>query len=53
MWTTFKDYKEKLKGKDYRKMEKEDKPGCYISFNLRGTNSYRHKTVLAFVLIVI
>jgi hypothetical protein len=50
MWMTFKDYKEKLKGKGYSKVEKEDKPGCYTSFNLRATNLYRHKTVLAFCL---
>lgn len=50
MWTTFRDYKDKLKGKGYSKSEKDGKPGCYTSFNLRATNQYRHKTILAFCL---
>lgn len=40
MWTTFKDYKDKLKGRGYTK--------GFVSSNSRATNEYRHKTKLAY-----
>lgn len=39
-WTTFKDYKNKCKGKGYSK--------GFISCNARATNNYRHKKSLAY-----
>lgn len=51
LWTTFKDYKNKLKGKGYSKEDKGDNgTGCFTAWNLRATNKYRNKTVLAFCL---
>lgn len=59
LWTTFKSCKDKLKGKGYSSgvnYENYDdtltfnRPCCYTPFNLRATNVYRHKTVLAFCL---
>lgn len=51
MWTTFKDFKAKLKGKGYSKeADKNGNTGCFTSWNLRATNQYKHKTVLAFCL---
>lgn len=51
MWTTFKDFKEKLKGKGYSKeADKNGNTGCFTSWNLRATNQYKHKTTLAFCL---
>lgn len=41
MWTTFKDYKSKCKGKGYTK--------GFISCNARATNEYRHKKNLAYI----
>ena len=40
MWTTFKDYKSKCKGKGYTK--------GFVSCNARATNEYRHKKNLAY-----
>lgn len=40
MWTTFKDYKSKLKGKGYS--------GQFISFNCRSTNEYADRYNLAY-----
>lgn len=41
MWTTFKDFKEKIKGGGYSK--------GFIPFNIRATNEYRGKTNVAFL----
>lgn len=41
MWTTFKDYKTKLKGRGYAKW--------FTSVNLRATNEYAHKINLAYL----
>ncbi|HFJ9318626.1 TPA: hypothetical protein ACGW54_003937 [Bacillus tropicus] len=45
----------KLKGKGFSKEEQKDNPdavgkACFTAFNLRATNKYKHKTVLAFCL---
>ncbi|QAA33950.1 DEAD/DEAH box helicase family protein [Clostridium manihotivorum] len=57
LWTSFKCCKEKLKGKGYSSGVKDvdynntvitNKNRCYTPFNLRATNMYRYKTVLAF-----
>lgn len=40
LWTTFKDYKEMLKGKGYTK--------GFLSFNVRATNAYRNRDKLAY-----
>lgn len=40
MWTTFKDYQHKLKGRGYTK--------GFVSSNSRATNEYRHKTKLVY-----
>ncbi|QWG56870.1 hypothetical protein EXW50_16300 [Bacillus mycoides] len=55
LWTTFKDVMHKLKGKGFSKEEQKDSPdavgkACFTAFNLRATNKYKHKTVLAFCL---
>lgn len=55
LWTTFKDCKTKIHGKGFSKVEPKDNmeakgQACFISFKLRATNRYRHKTVLAFCL---
>ncbi|MBT2736595.1 DEAD/DEAH box helicase family protein [Bacillus sp. ISL-7] len=56
LWTTFKDYKRKIEGNGFRKEEPENTSkvdvgqACFIPFNLRATNKYRHKDVLAFCL---
>lgn len=58
MWTTFKDCKKRLQGCGFSKEEAKtpdasnaDKgKACYTAFNIRATNKYRHKTVLAFAL---
>lgn len=55
LWTTFKDAKKKIHGAGFSKKEPDSNngpvgKGCYTSFNLRATNKYRHKTVLAFCL---
>lgn len=42
MWTTFKNYKGKLKGKGYSK--------GFVSCNARATNEYRHKKNLAYTI---
>lgn len=42
MWTCFKDYKSKCKGKGYSK--------GFVSCNARATNEYRHKKNLAYVI---
>lgn len=41
MWTTFKDYQNKIKGKGYSK--------GFVSLNARATNIYREKTVVAYL----
>jgi len=49
MWTTFIDYKGKLKGKGYSKEEDSNgNVGCFTPWNLRATNKYKHKNKLAF-----
>lgn len=56
LWTTFKDYKKKIEGNGFRKEEAENAlncdvgQACFIPFNMRATNKYRHKNVLAFCL---
>jgi hypothetical protein len=40
MWTTFKDYKDKLKGRGYTK--------GYVSSTARATNEYKHKNKLVY-----
>ncbi|TWE08760.1 hypothetical protein FB550_101788 [Neobacillus bataviensis] len=56
LWTTFKDSRNKIKGKGFSKEERENNinsefgQACFIPFNLRATNKYRHKDVLAFCL---
>lgn len=56
MWTTFKDAKKKLSGKGFTREEPKSNDdtsrgkACFTSFNLRATNKYRHKIVLAFCL---
>ena len=40
LWTTFKDFKEKMKGRFYTK--------GYIAVNARATNEFRHKSNLAY-----
>ncbi|MFJ5717222.1 DEAD/DEAH box helicase family protein [Neobacillus sp. NPDC093127] len=56
LWTTFKDFKKKTERNGFRK-EESDNPSrldigqaCFIPFNLRATNKYKHKDVLAFCL---
>ena len=41
LWTTFKEYKTKLQGKGYTK--------SYISMNMRASNDYKDRTVLAYL----
>jgi hypothetical protein len=41
LWTTFKEYKTKLQGKGYTK--------AYISMNMRASNDYKDRTVLAYL----
>jgi hypothetical protein len=61
LWTTFKDYKGKIQGGGFSKAEPKKKidgkertvltgKACFTPFNLRATNVYKHKTVLAFCL---
>ncbi|UOF89063.1 hypothetical protein LSG31_14135 [Fodinisporobacter ferrooxydans] len=55
LWTIFKDFKKKIQGKGFIKEEPKDNTepigqACFTAFNLRATNKYRHKTVLAFCL---
>lgn len=40
LWTTFKDYKNKISGKGYTNR--------FISLNIRATNEYRHTYILAY-----
>ena len=42
MWSTFKEYKNKLKGKGYTK--------SFCQYNIRATNDYRHCSALAYLL---
>lgn len=42
MWTTFKDYKNRIKGKGYTK--------GYVACNARATNEFRNKTALAYTI---
>ncbi len=42
MWSTFKDFKSKLKGKGYTK--------GFVSCNTRATNDYQHKTALVYAM---
>lgn len=48
LWTTFKDYENKLKGNGYSKDGNSEK--CFTPWNLRATNKYGHKTALAYCL---
>jgi hypothetical protein len=55
LWTTFKDDKKKIQGNGFGREEPKNNDGdrgkaCFTAFNLRATNKYRHKTVLAFCL---
>jgi len=56
LWTTFKDSRNKIKGKGFSKEEPENNSNgavghaCFTAFNLRATNKYKHKDVLAFCL---
>lgn len=57
LWTTYKDSKKRLQGCGFAKEEPKtsetvtDKgKACFTPFNIRATNKYRHKTVLAFAL---
>lgn len=55
MWTCYKEFANKLKGKGYiagtsKKDQEKNVVGCYTPFNLRATNNYRHKTNLAYCL---
>lgn len=55
LWTTFKDAKKSIQGKGFSRDEPKENTGnsgqaCYVAFNLRATNKYRHKNVLAFCL---
>lgn len=42
MWTTYKDYQDKLKGKGYTK--------GFVSLNARATNEFKHKKSLAYLI---
>lgn len=42
MWTTYKDYRTKLKGRGYGRQD------LFVSINARATNQYSHKTALAY-----
>ena len=42
MWTTFKDYKDKLTGDGYKK--------AFLACNARATNAYRERTFLAYMI---
>ena len=46
MWSTYKDYKGKVKGKGYKGSNKNI---TFVSFNARATNEYKHKTNLAYL----
>ncbi|TGE32859.1 DEAD/DEAH box helicase family protein [Desulfosporosinus sp. Sb-LF] len=55
IWTTYKDYKKHITGNGFGKEESKnntDSKGkaCFVPFNLRATNRYKHKTTLAFCL---
>ncbi len=56
LWTTFKAELNKIKGKGFSKTESETKNpedkgnACFVPFNIRATNQYRHKTKLAYCL---
>jgi hypothetical protein len=56
LWTTFKNHFNRIKGKGFSEVEPENNANadvgqaCFTSFNLRATNKYRHKDVLAFCL---
>ena len=56
LWTTFKDCKKKIQGNGFSKEEPVSNAngnvgkGCFTPFNLRATNKYKHKTILAFCL---
>lgn len=41
LWTTFKDFKEKIKGKGYTK--------GFLSLNIKATNEYKYKHYIAYV----
>jgi len=54
LWTTFIDAKNSIKGKGYS-IDKDDMSSfkgtaCFVPFNIRATNRYRHKTTLAYCL---
>ena len=42
MWTTFKDYKEKMWGDGYKK--------SFLACNVRATNEHRNRTILAYMI---
>ncbi len=46
MWGCYSDYQSKLKGKGYTGSKKNP---CFVSINARGTNEYRHKKSLAYM----
>lgn len=46
MWTCFKDYQNKLKGKGYTGSSKNP---CFVPFNTKGCNDFSHKKSLAFM----
>lgn len=47
MWTCFKDYQGKLKGKGYTGSSKNP---CFVPFNTKGCNDFSHKKYLAFMI---
>ena len=47
MWTCFKDYQGKLKGKGYTGSSKTP---CFVPFNTKGCNDFSHKKSLAFMI---
>lgn len=59
LWTVFKDCKTAIMGKGFSRGEPKEEnvyaadrvgKACFIPFNLRATNKYKHKTILAFCL---
>lgn len=54
MWTTFKDYRTSIQGKGYTGKRKADKENsykqCYVSCNAKGTNDFKHKKSLAYLI---
>ena len=62
MWTTFKEYRVNVQGKGYTGKKGTDKSGnkiadsenkqkhCFVSCNAKGTNDFRHKKSLAYLI---